>query len=319
MAELDSLFNSGGLDSKLDFLTDKGSKKTDGLYRIDLNLVKDKKKGWRSVVRLLPNLTKEGLVGDPGIEKITHFVDIKNNKDLSGYFDSPRNFKEDCPLSKLFFQMKNSKNAVLEEKAKCLQFNKKYYSYCLVIEDEQQPELIGRIMILQYGKQILDKIVAEKDGTITGEKCTVFDISTGKDLVLIAKETTGPDGKVVPEYNSSAFRGSSSSISLWNKDKKSFKNVPLIDGNIDPKYRTTVKEFLLDREYELESFAPQRLTETQLNKINNITNYLLGQNSMGGSKPSANDFDFEEITTASPSSTSKSKINDDADFFADFN
>jgi hypothetical protein len=35
----------------------------DGIYRIDLSKVKDKKKGYSSVIRFIPNLTKEGKVG----------------------------------------------------------------------------------------------------------------------------------------------------------------------------------------------------------------------------------------------------------------
>ena len=94
--ELDDLFN-GNLDSKMSFLNEGGSQKSnDGIYRVDLSKVKDKKKGWRSVVRFLPNLTKEGKVGESAVEKITHYVDIKNPRELSGWFDSPKNFGEKC-------------------------------------------------------------------------------------------------------------------------------------------------------------------------------------------------------------------------------
>jgi hypothetical protein len=71
MADLDDLFN-GGLESKMDFLNDtKTSNNNDGIYRVDLSKVKDKKRGWRSLVRILPNLTKDGKVGQSAIEKIT--------------------------------------------------------------------------------------------------------------------------------------------------------------------------------------------------------------------------------------------------------
>jgi hypothetical protein len=81
MADLDDLFN-GGLESKMDFLNDaKTSNNNDGIYRVDLSKVKDKKRGWRSLVRILPNLTKDGKVGQSAIEKITHYVDIKQPKE----------------------------------------------------------------------------------------------------------------------------------------------------------------------------------------------------------------------------------------------
>ena len=162
--ELDDLFN-GGLDSKMDFLNEqKTATNNDGIYRVDLAKCKDKKKGWRSVVRFLPNLTNDGKVGQSAIEKITHYVDIKNQKELSGWFDSPKNFNEKCPLTDLYYTMQNSKNAILIEKSKMLKYSKKYYSYVLVLEDEQQPENVGKIMIFQYGKTIKDKIQAERNG-----------------------------------------------------------------------------------------------------------------------------------------------------------
>jgi DNA-binding beta-propeller fold protein YncE len=100
MAELDDLFG-GNLDSKMDFLNEKKAVNSDGIYRVDLTKVKDKKKGYRSVVRFLPNLTKDSKVGQSAIEKITHYVDIKNQKELSGWFDSPKNFNEKLILNKI--------------------------------------------------------------------------------------------------------------------------------------------------------------------------------------------------------------------------
>ena len=316
--ELDSLFSAGGINNKVDFLNEKSEKNSDGIYRINLELVKDKKKGWKSVIRLLPNLTKEGKIGQSAIEKITHYVDIKENKDLSGWFDSAKNFPgEKCPLTDLYYQMTNSKNAILMEKAKSLKYSKKYYSYCLVIEDEQQPELVGKIMIFQYGKQISDKIKAELNGDITGESCNVFDLNAGKDLTLIVKETSGSEpGQIFPEYNSSAFRPNPSSLPLYSAETGKFKNVPLADGGIDPKFRTAVKEFLLNREHELEEFAPKRLTEEQQAKITEISNYLTGKAANSFAKAqtvSASDFDFEEPSTPAPKAKVETK--DDSDFF----
>ena len=324
MAELDLLFSAGGINDKVEFLTEKSTKNSDGIYRIDMEKVKDKKKGWRSVVRLLPNLTKDGPVGQSAIEKITHYVDIKNDKSLSGWFDSAKNFpNEKCALTDLYYQMINSKNAILIEKAKVLKYSKKYYSYCLILEDEQQPELVGKIMVLQYGKQIKEKIVAEMNGDISGEKCNIFDLSVGKDLTLIVKETGGEDS--YPDYNSSAFKPNTSSLPIFNPETSKFKNVPLVEGangvmTIDKKFQSAVKEFLLNREHELENFAPKRLTEEQQAKITDISNYLTGKSSASFAKANtvaADDFDFEEPATPAPTAKPVSAKADD-DFFADF-
>jgi hypothetical protein len=316
--EFDDLF-SGNLDSKMDFLNEKKQVNADGIYRIDLSKVKDKKKGYRSVVRLLPNLTKEGKVGQAAIEKITHYVDIKNAKELSGWFDSAKNFNEKCPLTDLYYNMVNSKNAILQEKAKCLKYSKKYYSYVLVIEDEQQPELVGKVMIFQYGKTIKDKILAEKNGEISGVSCNVFDLTHGKDFVLLVKEIQTGD-ETYPDYKNSMFKPETSSLPIYFEDKAAFKNVPVVDGKIDPKAQTMVKDFLLKREHELEEFAPKRLSEEQQAKINEITAYLTGKASASfnkESKPSSDDFEIDGLVS-SGSSTSSSTTEDEDDFFGDF-
>jgi hypothetical protein len=314
--EMDDLFG-GNLDSKMDFLNDKKAVNADGIYRIDLSKAKDKKRGYKSTVRFLPNFTREGKVGQAAIEKITHYVDIKNVKEISGWFDSPKNFNEKCSLTDLYYNMINSKNAILQEKAKCLKYSKKYYSYVLIIEDEQQPELVGKVMIFQYGKTIKDKILAEKNGEISGVPCNVFDLSAGRDFVLLVKEIqTGEE--TYPDYKSSSFKDVSS-LPIYFEDKGVFKNTPLVDGKIDPKFQERIKEFLLKRDHELEEFAAKRLTEDQEAKITEISNYLTGKSSTSFTKKdvvaSSDDFDFEESHV---SSGGNATAGEDDDFFSDF-
>lgn len=322
--QFDDLFD-GGLDSKLDFLNDKKSVSADGIYRIDMSKVQDKKKGYKSVLRFLPNFTKDEKVGQSAIEKITHYVNIKDMKELSGYYDSPKNFGDKCPLTDLYYNMTNSKNAILVNKAKSLNYSKKYYSYVLVVEDEQQPELVGKIMILQYGKTIKDKILSEKNGEIS-DPCNVFDLASGKNFVLLVKEIdTGDD--TYPDYKNSMFKPEITSVPVYNEEKRAFKNAPVITEEvngierrkIDPKFQGIVKTFLLNREHDLEEFEPKRLTEEEQAKITEISNFLTGKTSNSFQKASSNDFDVtsdEEFMTEDTFSTS-STSDDDEDFFSD--
>ncbi len=317
MAELDDLFG-GNLDNTMDFLKEKKAVNSDGIYRVDLTKVKDKKKGYRSVVRFLPNLTKDGKVGQSAVEKITHYVDIKNAKELSGWFDSPKNFNEKCPLTDLYYNMQNSKNAILQERSKSLKYSKKYYSYVLVIEDDQQPECVGKIMIFQYGKTIKDKIQAERNGEITGVPCNVFDLAAGKDFVMLVKEISTGD-ETYPDYKNSMFKPEVSSVPLYNEEKSTFKNVPVADGKVDARAQGMVKDFLFKREHELEEFSPKKLSDEQQAKINEITAYLTGKASTSfasskDSKPSSDDFELDGIV----SSGSKEVPADEDDFFSDF-
>lgn len=320
MTDFNDLF-SAELDSKMDFLNEKKQVNSDGIYRIDLTKAKDKKKGYRSVIRFLPNFTKDKKVGQAAIEKITHYVDIKNAKELSGWFDSAKNFNEKCPLTDLYYNMTNSKNAILQEKAKCLKYSKKYYSYILVIEDEQQPELVGKIMIFQYGKTIKEKIQAEKNGEISGVPCTVFDLAVGKDFVVLVKEISTGD-ETYPDYKNSMFKPEISSLPVYFEDKGVFKNVPVSDGKVDSKAHGMVGEFLMKREHELEEYAPKRLTEDQQAKINDIAAYLTGKSSGSFNQPqtskaSSEDFEFDTVISAGSKVATTSNMDED-DFFADF-
>ena len=323
---MDDLFN-GGLDSKLDFLNDQKPATTnnDGIYRVDLSRVKDKKRGYRSILRFLPNLSKEGKVGQSAIEKISHYVNIKNVKELSGWFDSPKNFGDKCPLTDLYYTMQNSKNALLIEKSKQLNFSRKYYSYVLVLEDEQQPELVGKVMIFQYGKTIKDKISTEKSGEISGVPCNVFDLAEGKDFVLVVKEIQTGDENY-PDYKMSMFRPETTSLPIFFKEKGVFKNVPTTkddDGKtrVSPDAQGKVKEALLDRENDLEDYSPKRLTDEQQAKITEISNFLTGKASASfnatkaESKPSSDDFDFDD--NFSEKTTKTSSIESEDDFFSD--
>jgi hypothetical protein len=240
---------------------------------------------------------------------------------LAGWFDSPKNFGDKCPLTDLYYNMVNSKNAILVEKAKQLNYSKKYYSYALVIEDEQQPELVGKIMIFQYGKIIRDKILAEKNGEISGVSCNVFDLANGKDFVLLVKEIQTGD-ETYPDYKNSMFRPETSAITLFNEEKREFKQVPVQDGKVDPRAQKAVRDFLLKRDHDLEEFAAKPLTEEQQVKISEISNFLTGKSSAsfaGASAPTSNDFDFDEVATKveSGSSMASSSVDDD-DFFKDF-
>lgn len=319
MENLDDLFN-GGLDAKMDFLNEAKTTNNDGIYRVDLKLAKDKKKGWRSVVRFLPNLTQDGKIGQSAVEKITHYVDIKNPRELAGWFDSPKNFGEKCPLTDLYYTMQNSKNAILIEKSKQLKYSKKYYSYVLVLEDEQQPELVGKILVFQYGKTIKDKISAERNGEISGVPCNVFDLAAGKDFVLVVKEIQTGD-ETYPDYKMSMFKGESVSLPIYFKEKGVFQNAPLQDGKISAGAQAKVKDFLLERDVELEDFAPKKLSDEQQSKINEITNFLTGKSSAtftpSGSAPASDDFSFDDNFGGNPSPTKAGASTNEDDFFSD--
>jgi hypothetical protein len=250
---------------------DKPKKNQDGLYRPTLEDSKDKKVGYRSVIRFLPNFLENGKVGMAAIEKHIHYADFKNEPSLSGYYDCDKNFKDKCDLCTTFWKLKNSKNAAEQEKAKLISRQTKYYSYVLIVEDEQQPELVGKILVFPYGHTIKEKINAEKNGDVTGDSINVFDLTKGKDFVLIIKDKGG-----FANYDASQFK-ESSPIKLYDEDNKKFIKIPLDEnGNIVDKAKDKVKKFLLSRTVKLEDFTPVELDEETRGKVADIINILAG-------------------------------------------
>lgn len=327
MADLlnNDLFDEQSFNEKntMSFLEEKTTKGKDGLYR---PVLKDGKS--RTILRFLPNLTREGKIGLSGLEKISHFVKVQDD-DLKGYYDSPRNFGEDCGLTKLYFTLKESKNAIIRSRMNQLDFSRKYYSYVLIVEDKNQPELEGKVMIFQYGKTILDMIKAEDNGDIDGEKCNVFSLTSGKDFILNVKEVEFYDEKsgktrTFPNYDASQFRSERGALAIpySNDGEIAWKKVPLKDGNIPTAAKEKIQELLLSREYELEDFGPQPLTDKQKENIQRITDLLLSKNTSSSTNTNTStnedfseDFSFE---TETETATSESNSSDDDEFDFDF-
>lgn len=307
---MENLFEMG-IDSGMEAFAPKTASKADGIYRVDPKKAIDKKRGYRSVVRFLPNFTKEMTLGPNAIEKYVHYVNIKTAPELNGYYDSMKNFtNEKCALTDTFWELKNSTSVVEQEKAKLISRTQKFYSYVLVMEDEQQPENVGKIMIFPFGSKIKNKINEERTGELTGTPCNVYDLSNGKDFILLVKEVAG-----FPNYDSSQFKQNTSAISI-SRDGI-FKEVPTTESNgkrtIDSKYQEKIKDFLLSRENDLNEYAPKKWDEETRNKVYKICALLKGANPIVEankivSSVSKNDDTFFE--------TASSSAKDDDDFFS---
>ncbi len=117
------------------------------------------------------------------------------------------------------------------------------------------------------------------------------------------------------------FKPETTSLPIYFKDKGAFKNAPLNEGKIEASVQGKIREFLLERDHDLEEYSPKKLTEEQQSKITEITNFLTGKasssysNAKTESKPSSDDFDFEDNFSASTSSASVEE--DEDDFFSD--
>jgi len=252
---------------------DQKQRNQDGLYRPSLSDATDKSRGYRAKIRFLPNVLENGKPGAPAIEKHIHYANFKNEPGLSGYYDCKKNYEDKCPLCTQYWALYNSKNQADVERSKLISRTTKYYSYILVLEDEQHPELVGQILVYPYGYTIKEKIKAERDGEID-DPCNIFDLSKGKDLQLIIKEKGG-----FPNYEASQFINQGP-VKLYDEENKKFVKVPIDEeGKIsDAKVKKKIVKFLTeDRKVNIDDYAPKEWDEETEGKVNDIIAILSGK------------------------------------------
>ena len=271
----DELFG-GGSQEQSSWL-DKKPKNDDGLLRPKLEQGEN---GVRELtVRILPNLQRNGKVGPTAIEKSIIYAKFPNNPDLQGYFDSLKGVGKECPLTKTYWLLKNSKNPADNDKAALINSSKKYYAYVLVTEDSQVPDNEGKIFIFPFGFKIFEKIKAQAEKK--KNPCKVEDLTTGKDLTLRIKGVGG-----FYNYDTSEFE-ESAPITFGGKQLEVSSN-----GKISTEERNRVTEFLFSRTHELEEFAAKDWTPEQYDKANKIIALLTGTgydatSNIADSKPAA--------------------------------
>lgn len=299
---------------------EKKAKTNDGILKFDVKNIPNGKKSIRVVMRFLQNLTQEGTAGSNCIEKKVHYVKLPNNKDLNGYYDSMSNFKgEKCLLTNTYWELKNSSSVVEQEKAELISRTTKWYSYVQILEHDADPTLVGKIMVFPFGIKVKNKIENEKTGEITGTQVNIYNMAEGKDFICIVKEVGG-----FANYDDSTFKPNVSALKIPTADG-TFKEVPTYeDANgirrIDPKAQQKVRDYLLVRDVELETFTPVRWDDETRLKVESIVNVLKNNaisnvnDRISNLKKGDDDFFNTIEDDASTNTSSKSTIDED-DFF----
>lgn len=273
----DFLFGSNDEQNQELAFLNKESKNQDGIYRPNVKDAADPKgAGYKSTIRFLRNVYLDGSgTGQAAITKHVHYVKsdgiLEDYPELSGYYDCEKNISQQtaCPLCSTYWKLYKSNNQADVVKSNLIKRSTKFYSYIMVIEDEQHPELVGKILVYPYGAKIKAKINSEINGEVT-EKCNIFDFVTGKDFRLIIKliPTPSPDGRTkieMPNYDTSTFLNSSP-LKIWNEKTNKFVTPPTIEDEngkisiVDKKWQAKIKEIILSRPstVNLESHAPSK-------------------------------------------------------------
>ena len=316
----DFLFGGAQVEDDSMSVFDKKSKQSDGIYRPSLNDAKDKKQGYKATIRFLPNLLEDGKRGPLAIEKHIHYVDMKNEPKLAGYYDCNKNHESDCPICTEYWKLYNSNNGIDKEKSKLLKRSTKYYSYVQIIEDEQHPELVGKIMVYAYGFTIKAKINSERHGEVTGKPCKVFNLADGKDFRLIIKEKGG-----YANYDMSAFLDVSA-IKIFNEKSGKFMLAPTYkdsDDNIiigdeknpekTKKIHSKILNFLNSKTVKLDEYSAKKWDQETIGKVDNILSILSGNIDYKATQTASNV--VNDTTTDTTADDFDNEMTDADDFF----
>ncbi len=174
-----------------------------------------------AVVRFLPSRE-----GDALVKKISHNFKCKN-----GFYNETSRAtigeKDPVAISNALYWAKGEAegNDALKNIARQRKRNTKFYANVYVVKDKFAPENEGKVMIMEFGKQIFDKISSAIKPKFEDDKpIDPFDMWEGKDFIIRMEGRDMPDSKgniiVVPNYESSKFADVTAELFEGNDEKK---------------------------------------------------------------------------------------------------
>lgn len=130
---------------------------------------------YKALVRFVPNIT------DPVKSKI-HKYYVYLTDPISG-----DKFSVDCPstvgkksiLKDIFWKLKNSHSAADQELSKGFSRKEDYYALIQIVQDKNNPDLEGKVMIFKFGKKLNEMLEAQLKPEY-GDPCNPFDLFSGK-------------------------------------------------------------------------------------------------------------------------------------------
>ena len=134
---------------------------------------------YESVIRFLPNHK------NPSLSKVHKYrIWLQDPTEEKGFYvDCPSSVGKKSVLKDLYWKLKKSTSAREQELADQFSRADTYYSLVQIIEDKNEPTLVGKIMVFRYGIKINNKIEAMLKPT-RGAVVNPFDLFEGKEFAI---------------------------------------------------------------------------------------------------------------------------------------
>ena len=201
------------------------------ILRMNALMKKDDLKTYNMVVKFIPYIEN---VNATILEKYSTFLRNPVSDELRN-IDCPSTIGKPSIFQTAYFTARDSKRSIIAEIANNFKRTKQYYTLVQVVDDEKNPDFVGKIKILQFPKQIYDKI---KDFSTPESKYkeskNPFDLMNGN--LFEIKVRVKDDGNIkFPDYTMSEFLDKTSSIIIdgefCSKDTPSDKIVEFLKKN----------------------------------------------------------------------------------------
>jgi hypothetical protein len=300
----------------------------DGIFRCDPTKSPEGK--YVATLRFLPFIKSDGTKGRNILEKHIHYAKNMPISDLNGYYDCQQNIEEGmrCDMCKLFFKYVKSTDQLEKDKADLIKRTAKYYAYVYVVDDNTNPDQIGKTLLLPFGVKINEKILAEENGeNDEAEKCKIFDLIEGKDFKLVCKKVGGFNNYDASKFVATAapfkYRDAEGKLKPvpFYEDEKTGRKIPGVEGSPEKtaKVHEKLKAIMMDRTSDMLTFASKIWTQDQSAKVEKILTYLTSGQVMTNPTASfeSKSDPFPEVTPSKPESKETAKtaeFNDDFDF-----
>lgn len=210
--DVNAIFDSFTAESAASTLAEKKSSfKNENLYKPSIKDEKAKDQTYRALVRFIPFIY-EGKVHTT-VERWESFL-----KDVNGengiFVISPKTIGKRCPMRDLSYRLYMSESAVDKANSKKINVYQQWYSLVEVVSDPQHPELVGKVLIYQFGKKIYDKIVEATKGSEYKDPINPFDFFNGRlfEINLKKGDQKMDNGGVVANYDACGFLEKSAPI-----------------------------------------------------------------------------------------------------------
>jgi hypothetical protein len=202
------IFNISADEVKAEEIEVKSESDPD-FYRPSVDHKKAKERTYEALIRFVPNVHQRGL---NEIKKYQYYLIDPDNPQIKFYVDCTSNEgKMYNIVSNAFFMLKDHDSAVISQMAK-RNFKRLEYFWRLVLimNDEQEKELEGKIKIMRYAKKVHEKMEQEltEDLAKGKRKCIFIDPIEGKNFNLIIKEVNDDkSNNKISSYDGSYFIG----------------------------------------------------------------------------------------------------------------